>query len=156
VTGKSFETRIADLVRHFGTDFEKEAINTWGALKRLLAAEGATFTDLGNAIEKLATGGLAEAELQRTYDAAYAKGVEDATRRQFEAESAFGKRADGSYDWERIAVYCQRERERIRNPKEQTFVDDMAARMSFPGREPTENQASWLLARFRRLGGRIK
>ena len=151
---KSFEVRIADLVRKLGTDFEKEALAAWRALKRLLASQSVSFTDLGNAIEKLATSGFADDQMQRLFDAGYQKGLEDATRKQAEAEGAFGLRPDGTPDWERIALYCQREKGRL-DAKHHRFVDDMAARMVW-GREPTEKQGKYLLSLFRQLGGRVK
>jgi hypothetical protein len=150
---KTFENRIADLVRRFGTDFEGEVIAAWNALKRLLASRNVTFTDLGDAIERLATGGLEEAEMKRVFDAGYEKGVED-TKRKFAVEKAvFGQRPDGSTDWEAIALHCQREKGRIR-PESHEFVDDMASRMTW-GREPSEKQAKYLLSIFRQIGGRI-
>ena len=75
--GKSFEVRIADLVRLLGTESEGEVLNVHGALKRLLASRSVSFTDLGNAIEKLATGGFEAAEMQRLFDAGYQKGLEE-------------------------------------------------------------------------------
>jgi hypothetical protein len=59
---KSLEVRIADLVRLLGSESEGEVLATHGALKRLLASHGVSFTDLGNGIERLATGGLEQAE----------------------------------------------------------------------------------------------
>jgi hypothetical protein len=155
VSGKSFETRIADFVRLFGSDSEGEALAAFGALKRLLKAHDVSFTDLGNAIEKLATGGLADDQMQRLFDAGYQKGLEDATRKQLEAEGAFGLRPDGSPDWERIALYCQREKGRLKQDRHRQFVDDMASRMTW-SREPTPKQATYLLSLFRQLGGRVK
>jgi hypothetical protein len=156
VSAKSFETKIADLVRLLGSDSEGEVLNTYRALKRLLATQDVTFTDLGNAYEKLATGGLAEAHMQRLFDAGYQKGLTDATRQQAEEQAVYGQRPDGSFDWQAIALFCQREKERLREDRQRTFVDDMAGRLSWPGREPTPAQANWLLALFRQLGGRIK
>ena len=154
MSAKSFETRIADFVRLFGSDSEGEALAALSALKRLLKTHAVTFTDLGNAIEKLATGGLAHDQMQRLFDAGYQKGLEDATRKQVEAEGVLGLRPDGSPDWERIALYCQREKGRL-DAKHHRFVDDMAARMVW-GREPTEKQGKYLLSLFRQLGGRVK
>jgi hypothetical protein len=153
---KPFEARLANLVRMLGAEHESEVLAAHRALKRLLASHGVTFTDLGDAVEKLATGGLEEAELKRVFDAGRAEGALDAERKHAEAEITSGKRADGSTDWEGIALYCQRKLSRLRDAKEREFVNDMAARLTFPGREPTEKQATWLLAIFRRLGGRIK
>jgi hypothetical protein len=153
VNEKSFEMKLADLIRKFGTEFEGEAIATWRALGRLLAAHDATFTDLGNGIEKLATGGLEEAEMRRLFDAGFAKGLLEAERKQAEEHIVYGERADGSTDWEAISLFCQREKARL-EAKHHQFVDDMAARLVW-GREPTEKQGKYLLSVFRQLGGRI-
>ena len=152
--GKSFEVRIADLVRLLGSESEGEVLNVHGALKRLLASRSVGFTDLGNAIEKLATGGLEAAEMQRLFDAGYQKGLEDSMRRQAEEQAIYGQRLDGSTDWESIATFCQREKTRL-DPKHHQFVDDMAARMAW-SREPTEKQGKYLLSLFRQIGGRIR
>jgi hypothetical protein len=152
---KPLEAKLANLIRRLGTEYDGEALATWRALKRLLASHEASFTDLGDAVEKLASGGLAEAEMKRLFESGRAQGLKEAGREHQEAESALGKRPDGSTDWEALALYCQREIARLRDAKEREFVNDMAARLTFPGREPTEKQAQWLLAIFRRLGGRI-
>ncbi len=154
VNEKSFETRLADLIRKFGTEFEGEAIATWRALGRLLAARNVSFTDLGDAVEKLATGGLEEAEMQRVFDAGFAKGRLDSERKQMEEQAVYGERSDGSTDWEAIALHCQREKSRLES-KHHQFVDDMAARLAW-GREPTPKQEMYLLSLFRQLGGRMK
>jgi hypothetical protein len=151
---KTFENRIADLVRKFGTEFEAEAIQVWRALKRLLASRNVSFTDLGTAVESLATGGLEEAELKRVFDAGYAKGVADTKRELAQAQAVFGLRSDGSTDWEAIARYCQREKARI-DDKHHQFIDDMAGRMAW-GREPTDKQGKYLLSLFRGIGGRLQ
>ena len=150
---KSFETRVADLVRRFGTDFEGEATATWRALKRLLAAHEVTFTDLGNGIEKLATGGLAEAAMKQLFDAGYAKGAADAERKRIAQEAVHGLKPDGSTDWEAVALYCQREKSLL-EAKHHQFVDDMASRMTW-GQEPTDRQGTYLISLFRKLGGRM-
>lgn len=151
---KSFESRIADLIRRFGTDFEGEAVAVWRALKRLLASRGVTFTDLGDAIEKLATGGLLQAEMDRIFAAAYAKGVVDEARKHAETQAVFGLRPNGEPDWGEIALHCQRERDRI-EAKHHEFIDDMASGLTW-GREPTEKQGKYLLSLFRQIGGRLK
>jgi hypothetical protein len=50
-------------------------------LKRLLVSQGASFTDLGDGIERLATGGLEQAEMQRVFDAGYSKGLADSAQK---------------------------------------------------------------------------
>jgi hypothetical protein len=152
--GKSFESKIADLIRRFGTSFEGEVLAVWTALKRLLASRDVSFTDLGDAVEKLASGGLEEAEMQRLYDAGYAKGVSDTRREQATAQAALGLRPDGSLDWEAIALHCQREKSRI-DAKHHQFIDDMAGRLAW-GREPSDKQGKYLLSLFRGIGGRMQ
>ena len=126
------------------------------ALGRTLASRGLTFTDLGDGIEKLATGGLTQSEMERIRDAAYAKGVADTEHKHAEAETTvYGLRPDGSTDWEAIALYCQRQKSRL-DARHHQFVDDMASRMTW-GREPSsEKQGKYLLSLFRQVGGRIR
>jgi hypothetical protein len=151
---KPFETRLATLIRMFGTEHEGEALNAWRALKRLLASRGVGFTELGDGIEKLATGGLEQAEMQRVFDAGYSKGLADSTRKQAEELTFYGQRLDGSNDWEAISLFCQREKARL-EAKHHQFIDDMAGRFVW-GREPTPKQGTYLLSLFRQLGGRMK
>jgi hypothetical protein len=154
--GKPLETKIADLVRRLGTDFDNEALAAARALKRLLADNGANFNDLGAAIEKFASGGLEETAMKRILEEGRTQGRAEAQRKHAEAEETFGKFPDGSWNWEGIALFCQRDASgRVRPGAEREFVNDMASRLSFSGREPTEKQAAWLLAIFRRLGGRL-
>jgi hypothetical protein len=150
---KIYEEKIADLVRRLGTDHEPEAVTVVRMLKRLLASQNVTFTDLGDAIEKLANGGLTQSAMEQIRDAGYAKGLADAEQKHAEAQSVYGLRPDGSTDWEAVALYCQRQKHRIEAAKHQ-FVDDMAARMSW-GREPIGKQGPYLLSIFRQVGGRV-
>jgi hypothetical protein len=151
---KTYEQKIADLIRRLGTDHEPEAVTVVRMLKRLLASQNVTFTDLGDAIEKLANGSLTEQAIKQIYDAAYTKGVSDPERKHADAEGAYGLRPDGSTDWEAIALHCQQRKDRI-EAKHHQFVDDMASRMTW-GREPaSEKQGKYLLSIFRQAGGRI-
>ena len=130
-----------------------EAVATVRTLKRALASQNLTFTDLGDGIEKLATGGLTQSAMEQIRDAGYAKGLADAEQKHAEAPGVYGLRPDGSTDWEAIALYCQRQKHRIEAQHHQ-FVDDMASRMTW-GREPSEKQGRYLLSLFRQIGGRI-
>ncbi len=150
---KTYEQRIADLIRHLGTDYESEALATVSALKKTLASRNLTFTDLGDGIEKLATGDLTQGEMQRIHDAAYAKGLADAEHKRAEGQAVYGLRPDGSPDWEEIALHCQRQKQRL-EAKHHQFVDDMASRLTWWGREPSEKQGKYLLSLFRQIGGR--
>jgi hypothetical protein len=154
-TEKTFAAKVANLVRRLGSDYDGEVVATRNVLRQFLASRGLTFTDLANDLEKLATGGLEEDAMKRVFDGAYAKGFADAELRRVEGEGAYGKRADGSPHWEAIALYCQREKERLGEDRHRQFVDDMASRMTWSS-EPTEKQGKYLLSLFRQLGGRIK
>ena len=101
---KTYEQKLADLIRRLGSDHEGEVIATVRALGRILASRSLTFTDLGDGLEKLASGGLTQGEMERIRDAAYAKGVADAERQHAEGRAVYGLRADGLPDWEAIAA----------------------------------------------------
>jgi hypothetical protein len=149
---KTYEQRLADLIRLLGTEHDGEAIATVRALGRTLASRGLTFTDLGDGVEKLASGGLTQSEMERIRDVAYAKGLADAEHKRAEGQSVYGLRPDGSHDWEEIALHCQRQKQRL-EAKHHQFVDDMASRLTW-GREPSERQGKYLLSLFRQIGGR--
>jgi hypothetical protein len=84
---KTYEQRIADLIRHLGAEHDGEVLNTMSALRKTLASRNLTFTDLGDGIEKLATGGLTQSAMEQIRDAAYAKGVLDAKRKLAAAQA---------------------------------------------------------------------
>ena len=150
---KTYEQRLADLIRHLGAEHDGEVLNTVGALRKALASRNLTFTDLGDGLEKLATGDLTQGAMQRIHDAAYAKGLADAERKSTEGQAVYGLRPDGSHDWEEIALHCQQQKQRL-EAKHHQFVDDMASRLTW-GREPSEKQGKYLLSLFRQIGGRI-
>ena len=157
MTGQTntYEQRIADLIRRLGSEYEGEIVATARALKRLLESRGVSFTDLGDGIEKLASGGLTQAAMEQIRDASYAKGIADTERKYAEAEGVYGLRPDGTTDWEAVALACQRRKDRIET-KHHQFVDDMASRMTW-GREPaSDKQGKYLLSIFRQIGGRVR
>ena len=100
---KSFEARIADLVRRLGTDFEGEAVATWTCAE---APPGVVRRHLHRSRQcdrEIATGGLAEAEMKRLFNAGYQKGVEDTERKRIAQETALGLKPDGSH---RLGSHC--------------------------------------------------
>jgi hypothetical protein len=150
---KTYEQKLGDLIRQFASDHDGEVVAAAHALKRLLASRDADFNDLAGAVESLATGGLAEAEMNRVFEAGRQKEREEIAHARAESEAAFGLKPDGSKDWERIALYVQREKARL-DARHHQFADDMSARMVW-GRGPSERQGVYLLSLFRQLGGRI-
>ena len=59
---------------------------------------------------------------------------------------------DGTPAWNEIALFCQRNNDRLWG-SEREFINDMALRTVW--REPTERQAKWLRSILYRLGGRL-
>ena len=151
---KTFEQRIAALVRMLGTTNDGEKIATVNALQRLLASRNTDLTDLGDAIERLATGGLEEAAMQRIFDAGREREREEVERKLAESQAVYGLNPDGSPDWEAMALHCQRHVDRL-EAKHHQFIDDMSGRLAW-GSEPTEKQGKYLLSLFRQLGGRMR
>lgn len=155
MTEKPLETRIALFIRMMGSDRDGEALNAVRALGRLLASNGVGFNDLGDAVEKLATGGLEEGVMQRCFDEGRRTEREEIERRRAEGEAPIGKHPDGSYNWPAILKFCQREHARIRDQKSADFISDIAPRLLYSGREPSPRQGEWILGVFAKLGGRV-
>lgn len=152
---KSLEQDIARLIRMMGSDHDGERLNAVRALGRLLAANSVTFTDLGDGIEKLATGGLEESVMQRCFDEGRRTEREEIACKHVEGEALLGKHPDGSYNWPAILRFCQREQARIRDQKSAEFIADIAPRLLYSGREPSLKQGEWILGVFAKLGGRV-
>jgi hypothetical protein len=119
----SVAKRIGRLLGMLGSDHDGEVLNAVGMLKKLFCTEKLSFSDLAFVVEN-----SAGAEIRRKfYD------------------------ADGAPNWHEIALFCQRNSDRLESAKERMFVDQMAGWTV--GRAPTEKQASWLESIFVRLGG---
>ena len=145
--------RIAMLFRMLSSNYEGEVLSAVAAMKRLFAAEGLAFNDIATVIESC--NGEIEERKYSDSDAEiiFARGVEKgrAEQTRVQAGSPEFYDADGRPRWNAIALFCQKNHQRLR-PTEQGFVDDMAGNTLW--REPSEKQARWLLSIFLRLGGR--
>jgi hypothetical protein len=146
--------KLARLLRRLGPGTtDGEIVATVYAMRSLLDKNGADFHDLTARIETPASG-LHLEEMEELYSVAYAQAKQDLQQKRAKALAACGMRADGSQDWEAIAVYCQRRKTRLL-PKHHEFIDDMAASMTW-GREPSERQGKYLLSLFRQIGGKMR
>jgi hypothetical protein len=156
---REFARKIAVRLRMFGTDVENEAMNAWRMLKKLLATKRVTFTELGDAVEKLPTGGLKKPTMERLFKEGhakgYAEGVADTKREHVKMLAKIGRSPDYSHNFETIAQYCHQERMRA-DPKSHEFLDDVAMRMTYGRRSLTINQQGYLLSIFHKLGGRVE
>jgi hypothetical protein len=147
--------RIGKLVRMFGSSFENEGHVALSKLKSLLAEERLTFSDIATVLEN-ASGEIeelkfSESDMKEAYGCGIKKGRVEEARRQHGPPEFYDE--DGRPRWNAIALFCQKQQERLK-PNEKEFIDDMAAQTMW--REPSEKQAKWILSIFIRLGGRIQ
>jgi hypothetical protein len=151
--------RIGKLVRMFGSSFENEGHVALAKLKSLLGEEGLSFSDVATVIEN-ASGEIeelkfSESDMKEAYGCGIEKGRVEEARRQQGPPEFYDE--DGRPRWNAIALFCQRNHERLK-PNEEKFIDEMAAQTMWRNPsgsdEPYERQAKWLLSIFIRLGGR--
>jgi len=146
--------RVATLVRKLASDFDGEVLSVVAAMKRVFLAEGLSFHDIATVIESC-DGEIAE----RKYSDADAKVIYERGKAAGRAEQQNGDlefyHADGAPRWYEIAVFCQRNVERLSrtSDREKEFIADMPGKLL--GREPSLAQAKWLLTIFVKLGGQV-
>jgi hypothetical protein len=143
--------RIADLVRRLSSPSDGEIIAAAHALQRTLEANGLDIHAVADPLEAPNGKHIPEEEMQRLWDAAYARGVQDTENRQHGVDDFIG--TDGKPTWEAVALFLQRNKNRL-NPRVHEFVDKMAAQTVW-GEEPTERQHKFLHSLFFQLGGKI-
>ena len=120
--------KIAKLIPRLATNHDGEVVATVRAIERTLKSSGLSFHDLAGALER-----------------------EPATRVVYRdwAPSC-------PTTWHELALWCAEHDEGRLRQHERDFVDDMVDDLVCDG-EPTEKQAAWLRALYRKLrkgGGR--
>jgi hypothetical protein len=143
--------KVADLVRRLGSPHDGEVIATVRALRRVLEANGLDLHAVADPLVAMNGKHIPEEEMRRLYDAGFAAGVQAAENRQHGTDDFRG--TDGKSTWEAIALFLQRNKDRL-DLKHHEFIDDMAARTAW-GHEPTERQHKYLHSLFYKLGGKI-
>ena len=153
---REFAAKIGKPIRLLASNSQGEAFASLCAIARLLESHGYTFHTLADHVEN--GGGLSEddkkkirSEIENARAIGYAEGVKAAEAKQH-GTGAF-RNTDGALEWTEVALYCQREKQRL-PAKHHKFIDDMAARTVY-GREPTPNQHRYLHFLFFKLGGKI-
>jgi hypothetical protein len=141
--------KLKPLIRLLSSDQDGEVLNAARALNRLLKANGSDIHAIADGIGQ-ANGKLTEAEMRKLYDAGFEAGVRAVEDKQHGDEDFHN--TDGTPSWHAIAVWCQRQDDRLRD-NEREFINSVAARTVY--REPTEKQAKWLKSIFHRLGGKM-
>jgi len=148
--------KLGKPIRLLASNSRGEAFAALCAIARLLESHGYTFHTLADHVEN--GGGLNEddkkkirSEIENARAIGYAEGVKAAESKQHGTD-AF-RNTDGALEWTEVALYCQREKQRLPS-KHHEFVDDMASRTVY-GREPTPKQHQYLHSLFFKLGGKI-
>jgi hypothetical protein len=148
-------SKLGDVIRLLTSDNEGEIVATVCALRRILESCDADLHALADYVENA---GLTEddkekirVEIENAHAFGYAEGVRAAEAKQ-NGVDAF-RNADGSLDWTQVALFVQREKQRLPSTHHD-FIDDMAARTVY-GREPTPKQHKYLHSLFFKLGGKI-
>ena len=153
---KTLEERIAAVVRLLASDRDGEVIAAVNALKRTLASAGTDIHGLAYGIENLGKAEKKAAEKAAEMLAQERRKVWDAavqhTENRLHGADDFIS-ADGKPTWQSVALYCQRNKRRLR-PQTHEFVDKMASQTVWD-REPSERQHKYLFALFLQLGGKV-
>jgi hypothetical protein len=153
---RELAAKLGKPIRLLASGSQGEAFAALCAIARLLQSHGYTFHTLADHVEN--GGGLSEddkkqirSEIENARAIGYAEGVKAMEARQH-GTGAF-RNTDGALEWTEVALYCQREKQRLPS-KHHEFVDDMASRTVY-GREPTPKQHQYLHSLFYKLGGKI-
>jgi hypothetical protein len=155
---RELAAKLGKPIRLLASDSKGEAFAALCAIARLLESHGYSFHTLADHVENANGGGLSEgdkqkirSEIENARAIGYAEGVKAAESKQH-GTGAF-RNTDGKLEWTEIALYCQREKQRLPD-KHHEFIDDMASRTVY-GREPTPKQHQYLHSLFFKLGGKI-
>jgi hypothetical protein len=156
-------SKIAPLIRLLSSPVDQEVLAAARALLRLLTSAGLDIHALADRIEA-EDDQLSAAEMQKIYDAAYAKGFGDGAEHGRNAVLAGASPRQGmmrivsdvgvnGYTWQEIAAHCL-SKLHLFIGREAEFVESIAEQVQY--REPSEPQAKWLRDLFlRKCGGRI-
>ena len=154
---REFAAKLGKPIRLLASNSQGEAFAALCAIARLLEAYGQSFHELAEHVEN-GGGGLSDddkrkirSEIRNAHAIGYAEGVKAAEAKQH-GTGAF-RNTDGALEWTEVALYCQREKQRLPS-KHYEFIDDMASRTVY-GREPTPKQHQYLHSLFYKLGGKI-
>jgi hypothetical protein len=145
---KTLEEKIASIVRLLASDKDGDIIAAAHALQRTLESAGTDINGLAHGIENLGRNAeVSKDRMKQIWDAA----VQHTENRLHGADDFIS--ADGKPRWEAVALYCQRNKQRL-DAKHHDFIDKVAAQTVY-GREPTERMHKYLFSLFLRLGGKI-
>jgi hypothetical protein len=146
-------SKLAKLVRMFGTKNLSERAVAWKALIRTLDTFGADFNDLGDRIEHAGNGVLTESEMKEIYSAGIKEGarqVEQKMRSQAGHNTYGTPRFPSASD---MATYCYQRIDDTDNDWEREFITNM---MNWTRRRSLSvKQQDKLEQIYIKLGGKI-
>lgn len=160
--------KVAQLVRFLGSPVEGEAIAALCRLRELLSKNNLDVHPIADRYERGDDQPLNAAEMQRIYDAAYAKGHADgseqgrrsavlATAQPWHLQAPGACVDDGvnGYPWTSVAAHCFTNKHLFQG-RDLEFVESIAEQLAWRGSVPTAKQAKWLRDLFmRKFGGHI-
>jgi hypothetical protein len=103
--------RIADLIRRLSSPSDGEIIATVHALQRTLETNGLDIHAIADPLEAPNGKHIPEEQMQKVWDAAYARGVQDTENRQHGSDDFIG--TDGKPTWQAVALFLQRNKDRL-------------------------------------------
>ena|SRR5215204_4360457 len=148
-----FEKKLAKAIRLLSSNHNGEVAAAANAIVRIVVngVESDQIHALADRIEKPNGHVLNKDEVRKIYDVGFHDGVQ-ATENKIHGVNDFLS-ADGKPTWEAVALYLQRNLDRL-DPQHHKFINDMASRTTW-GQEPTERQHKYLHSLFLKLGGKI-
>ena len=107
-------------IRLLASDKDGEIIAAVNALKRTLTSAGTDLNGLAHGVENLGKG-ISNEERKKIWDAA----VQHTENRLHGADDFID--STGKPTWEAVALFCQRNKQRL-DTRHHQFIDDMASR----------------------------
>src|SRR5215813_5659896 len=142
---KTLEEKVASLVRLLASDKDGEIIAAARALKRTLESAGTDMNGLAHGIENLGKNAeVSKDQMKKIWDAAVQH-----TENRLHGGDDF-RSTDGKPTWEAVALYCQRNINRL-DTRHHEFINKVAAQTVYD-QEPTERMHKYLFSLFLRLG----
>jgi hypothetical protein len=159
-------SRLGNIIMLLASSNDGDVLAAAHALARALQSAGADHHDLVKHLEEPSLNDrqikLIQDEIDQRARIAHDEGIAEGLRRAEAKQPGLDDfpNVDGTPDWRRVALYVQREKDRL-PARAQTvqaleFIGDMAlrARSRF-SYAPTQKQHAWLYDLFLKLGGKI-
>jgi hypothetical protein len=124
--------RLGSRIRMLTSAADAEVVSVARSAAEIMKSFGADFHAVADQLERRANGagptnGVAtKADTKRIYDEGYAAGIRDAENKRFGSVDFIDE--NGLPAWHEIALFCQRNIDRIKKPNERDFINEMVRR----------------------------